>query len=259
MKATIRGTFIEIKANMNRQANKKLNDLEIDIKKLEAIHIADTTCKETLNKLNRANYEYNRILSDRAGLWIHKYKAINFCEANMAGKLLATYLKHKQRQHNVSSVTDANKITHTDNKGILKTFMNFYQELYKKDQELDSEGTRVYLDKLDLPKITEEQALALGQDIRESEVLLAITSLKDNKAPGPDGYTAIFYKNFKALLLPLLNKLFNHCAKEGKVSDSMAEANITVIPKEGTHWMMSCSPTNHHETLTLVTEHANLG
>lgn len=52
MKATIRGTLIDIKANMNKQENKRLNDLEKEIKKLELEHIADMEDREKLNNLN---------------------------------------------------------------------------------------------------------------------------------------------------------------------------------------------------------------
>lgn len=118
---------------------------------MEIDHIADLNRREKLNNLNKAKYEYNRILSNRAGLLIHKYKAINFSEANKAGRRLASYLKHKHRQHNVSAITDSSKATHTD-KEILKTFRHYYQELYTKDKDIDREGAKEFLDKRTTPK-----------------------------------------------------------------------------------------------------------
>ncbi|XP_078496502.1 ciliated left-right organizer ZP-N domains-containing protein [Lissotriton helveticus] len=141
LKPTVRFVIIGIKAKINRNANQKLNKLEKDIKRLEMIHITNTKNTNTLTELNRKKYEYNKILSERAGLWVNRYKAINLCEANKAGKLLASYLKHKQRQHALSAITDSKKNTHTRHKEILRTFQEFYQDLYKKDESLYQEGS----------------------------------------------------------------------------------------------------------------------
>lgn len=57
--------------------------------------------------------------------------------------------------------------------------------------------------------------------------------MKDNKAPGQDGYTASFYQTFLEHLQPTMKKVFNNCADKVSISQSMSEANIIVIPKEG--------------------------
>ena len=46
------------------------------------------------------------------------------------------------------------------------------------------------------PVITEDDSLNLCSIPSESEVFQALSSLGSSKAPGPDGYTAIFYKTF---------------------------------------------------------------
>uniref|UniRef100_A0A3Q3G6H4 Reverse transcriptase domain-containing protein n=1 Tax=Kryptolebias marmoratus TaxID=37003 RepID=A0A3Q3G6H4_KRYMA len=60
-----------------------------------------------------------------------------------------------------------------------------------------------------------------------------IKSLKNNKSPGPDGYTNDFYKTFIDLLAPLLLKAYHHALKSKTMALSWSEATIVVIHKEG--------------------------
>ena len=75
--------------------------------------------------------------------------------------------------------------------------------------------------------MNQEEIENLNRTITSTE----IKNLPTKKSPGPDGFIAEFYQNFREELTPILIKLFQKIAGEGKLPNSFYEAIITLIPQ----------------------------
>jgi hypothetical protein len=88
-----------------------------------------------------------------------------------------------------------------------------------------------FLETYNHPKLNQEDINHLNRSITQKEIEAAIKSLPKKKSPGPDGFSAEFYQIFKEELIPTLLKMFHKIERQGTLSNSFYEANITLILK----------------------------
>ena len=118
----------------------------------------------------------------------------------------------------------------TDNTEIQRIIRDYYQQLYA--NKIDNlEERNKFLGEYNLPKLNQEEIENLHRPVTSLEIKTVTKNLPTNKSPGQDGFTGEFYQNFREELTPIIPKLFQKIAEEGKLPNSFYEAIITLIPK----------------------------
>ena len=88
-----------------------------------------------------------------------------------------------------------------------------------------------FLEKYNFSKLNQEETENLNRPITSTKIKTVIRNLPTNKSPGPEGFTGEFSLKFREELTPILLKLFQKSAEEGKLPNPFYEATITLISK----------------------------
>ena len=88
-----------------------------------------------------------------------------------------------------------------------------------------------FLEKYNFLKLNQKETENLSRPLTNTEIETVIRNIPANRSPGLEAFTAEFYQKFRKKLTPILLKLFQKIAEEGKLPNSFYEATITLIPK----------------------------
>ena len=118
-------------------------------------------------------------------------------------------------------------------KEILEEMKIFYESLYKNQQtdSLEESNYKHLADKM--PKLNETDRLNIEKEISLEELKTTVYKSKNNKSPGPDGFSNEFYKKFWTQIKQLLLKLMLFYRERGSLNKNQISGIITCIPKGG--------------------------
>ena len=147
-------------------------------------------------------------------------------------KMLYQTEKINQTKKQIITLQNEQNKTLTNNHEILKECHNYYQQLYKKQNNCKLTQQQLLTN---IPKlVATNQNKQLTKPIQKSELKQAIEQTENEKLPGIDGIPIEFYKTFYDLLETELLKLHNNILfREKEITNTMHQAIITLIPKKG--------------------------
>ena len=110
---------------------------------------------------------------------------------------------------------------------------NFYQGLYNENNTIHMEDSSYANITNKLTKLTEDEKTGIERAISLEDLKNIVYKSKNNKSPGPDGFSNEFYKIFWLQINHLLLKLMNFYRERGVLNKAQSSGIITCIPKGG--------------------------
>ena len=112
---------------------------------------------------------------------------------------------------------------------ILEEIKQYYEKLYTAEETINLD----YLDKLEMPIISEIDKTNLNQPISLNELSAALRDLPNDKTPGTDGLTSNFYKVFWGKLKHLFHELVEEIISTGEFHLTAKYGILSLLEKVG--------------------------
>ena len=153
---------------------------------------ADKTEQITnINEMKSRELELNKIKTD--GI-ILRSKVTTVEKGEKPTKYFLSLEKQKFLNKATTGLNKEGKLI-TDTKEIIQHVKSYYENLYTSKEVQDQDLERL-LAKTNIPKLTKGDSNSLEGDLQYQEVLNALKNMKNEKSPGPSGFTTEFYKFF---------------------------------------------------------------
>ena len=221
----IRGKTISYsshKQKTEREKEKNLNEKLSTIEKNNPISEEDTTkIEEIRNELEQLRKKkIEGILVRSRANWINEGEKPTHYFCNLENRNFVN--------KTISFLEKPNGEIIENQAEILKEVETFYSSLYSKRPVNNVDISNILFE---APKLAIQDVDILKREITFHEIALALKDMKNNKSPGPDGFTVEFFKFFFCDIGNFYVRSINEGLNHGKLSITQYQGVITCIPK----------------------------
>jgi hypothetical protein len=106
--------------------------------------------------------------------------------------------------------------------------VNFYKSLFYYNDTIELNA----FEGVTIPKLSSEGVSELAKSVTKEEVDIALMSMGSYKAPGKDGFHALFFKTYWDIVGDDVCRLVYSAFENGSFNQDIVETLVVLIPKE---------------------------
>ena len=232
-----RGWAIQYAANIKKQTNATLNDLETKISAAQST-AKESDCSELTNdadgsvKLNEMMIARDEILEKMTKKNIDRNQARwRYCAERGT-----SYFHSLNRRYRTQTPFKCMAMVHSgdgsfSNKTVemLRECRTFFKNLYERENRASS---KVFLSNVNFKTLSSEESLELEGELTSDELKDSLLSMKGSTSPGPDGFTVPFYTTFWTELGELILAALREGFEKGFLVKGIQGSVTILIPKK---------------------------
>ncbi len=229
----IRGMTIPYCAAKKRKNVEKTKRLEEELKLLHELsdqlgddnQVQNGLIEDVTNQLEELRKEHMKGVLVRSRVrWIE--------EGERPSKFFCALEKRNFVNKNITRLVGRDGRNVLEQKDILLEVKSFYVNLYScRDKDQTDVDLDILLQEETVPKLDVAERDILEVPLTLSELSATLKLMKNDKSPGPDGYTVEFYKVFWSDLKCFILRSFLAGKDKGELSITQKQGVISIIPK----------------------------
>ncbi|GKA68338.1 reverse transcriptase domain, reverse transcriptase zinc-binding domain protein, partial [Tanacetum coccineum] len=201
--------------------------LEADVKMAQVEVEANPSCSISKEKLSQVLNEYNIAIDDEEKLLAQKAKVKWLSEGDKNTKYFHNVIKSRRNSNRVRGVCDENG-NWFEGDNVAVQFVNHFEKFLgnKGDVEQIENPSELFTNKISQGK-TEDMV----REVTNKEIKDVIFDIGNDKAPGPDGFTATFFKKSWDIVGNNVCDAVKEFFKANKLLGEVNATLITLVPK----------------------------
>ncbi len=231
-KCAIRGFCISFSSTLAKAKTHQFAQLENKIQSLQNLQKQHFT-EQQATQLSSLKEEYDLLSHSKAEFILHRTRQKYYFESERPSHLLALRLKECESKAYISAIKSSDDQVTTNPVAINKIFKGFYTNLYKAETDFDEPICKQYLDKLELPRISQIDKESLEAPLSLEELHVSLKSLQKGKSPGLDGLPPELYLEIWDLVGTLMLNSFNFAIEHGVFHRDQKTSLISLLLKTG--------------------------
>ena len=229
----IRGITIPYCAKKKRITQEKKAALD---RQLKLFHeLADTNPHQNpalLNIIEDLNSQVEEIRKDYMRGLLIRARAKWIEDGEKPSKYFCSLETRNYTNKNITKLVSSEGTNILEQADILQEIKTFYINLYSsREHTMTNVNLEELLQGQDVPTLNEEERDTLDRPLLAEELSSALKHMKNDKSPGPDGYTVEFFKFFWADLKHFLHRSLMTGITEGNLSITQKQGIISILPK----------------------------
>ena len=220
--------------NLAKWCSYKLKEDKMDKVKTLERQITDLEKNESdynTNKLIKTKKDLEKILYEKAEGAKIRSRVNWFEHGEKSSKYFHGLEKRNAKAKAWDKILDRDKNVLTGTSNIQKVQVEFYESLYQ-TQSIDKDKAEMFTETID-KKVSQDSKMNLNKDISLEEALKALTKMKRNKSPGPDGIIVEFYQIYWEIIKEDLIEGFEYSFETEELSHTQYLAVIKLLYKKG--------------------------
>ncbi|XP_074301475.1 uncharacterized protein LOC141632870 [Silene latifolia] len=162
----------------------------------------------------------DEVLREEELLWFQKYRMEAICDGDRNTRFFHLSTVIRRKQNRIEGLQDSVGNWVWDAAVIQRMVLDYFQGLFA------GPVTNICLTDLTLDESTK-----LGRNYLVADVQCALNQMSPYKAPGPDGFQALFYQSHWDIVSPSLCHMVLQMLHDNVFPDGLGEAFISLIPK----------------------------
>jgi len=157
-----------------------------------------------------------------------KAKGVHLLQSDKSSRYFHLMAKRNSKRNYIAAIVREDGSMTSSQEQVSEEFIGFYRHLLGSCSNTGSINPTIISSG---PTISLEHANALTRPVCDQEIRDALFDIGDEKAPGPDGYSACFFKQAWGTVGVLFCQAVHEFFRSGKILKQINHSTIVLIPK----------------------------